>query len=154
MRLQSQKRLAATILKISPYRVWIDPEKLTEVKEAITKEDIRSLIKDKIIRKKPKVGVSRGRARKKAVQKKKGRRKGAGSRKGKTTARLPRKKSWINKIRAQRKLLQSLKEKEKISTKNYNIIRKRMKGGFFRSRRHLKLYLSNNKLIKEKKWED
>ena len=101
--------------------MWIDPEKLTEVKEAITKEDIRSLIKDKIIRKKPKVGVSRGRARKKAVQKKKGRRKGAGSRKGKTTARLPRKKSWINRIRAQRKLLQSLKEKEKISTKNCHL---------------------------------
>ena len=151
MRLQSQKRLAAKILKVGLDKIWIDPEKLTEVKEAITKEDIRSLIKEKIIRKKPVVGLSRGRARKKTLQKQKGRRKGKGSKKGKATARLPRKKSWMNKIRAQRKLVKSLKEKEKISSKNYLMLRKKMKGGFFRSKRHLKLYLSSNKLVKEEK---
>src|SRR3989344_8759784 len=111
MDLKNQKRLAARMLKVGTTRVWFDPSRLTEIKEAITGRDVSSLIKDKAIQSKPKRGVSRGRARKFHEQRKKGRRKGIGSRKGKATARLNPKREWMNNVRLQRKFLKDLKLK-------------------------------------------
>ena len=51
-----QKRLAANILKCSPKRIHFDPTKLTEIKEAITKADMRNLIKKAVITEKPEKG--------------------------------------------------------------------------------------------------
>jgi len=145
MKVNNQKRLAAQILKCSRKKIRFDPDSLSDIKEAITKADIRGLIKDKIIRKVPARGVSRGRARKRLVQRRKGKQKGAGSRKGSRGARLPRKREWINKIRAQRELIRELKEKKIIDNQVYQDIYSRSKGGFFRSRRHIKLYLEEMK---------
>lgn len=145
MKLDNQKRLAAQILKCSEKRIRFDPDRLSDIKEAITKVDIRGLIKDKAIRKMPAIGVSRGRARKRLVQRRKGKQRGAGSRKGSRSARLPSKREWINKIRAQRELLNKLKEKKIIDDKLYREFYLKSKGGFFRSRRHIKLYLEERK---------
>ena len=141
MKVNNQKRLAAQILKCSKKRIRFDPNRLSDIKEAITKVDIRGLIKDKVITKIPAKGVSRGRARKRLVQRRKGKQKGEGSRKGSRGARLPRKREWINKIRAQRELLKKLKEKKIIDDKLYRELYLKSKGGFFRSKRHIKLYL-------------
>ena len=40
MNLTTQKRLAASILKVGLNRVWIDPERMEEVSMAITRERI------------------------------------------------------------------------------------------------------------------
>ena len=93
--LTKQRRLAADILKVGVERVWIDPEAAEEVSSAITREDIRKLIEEGIIKRKQKKGVSRGRARERARKRKLGRRRGHGSRKGTKYARLPRKRQWI-----------------------------------------------------------
>jgi large subunit ribosomal protein L19e len=151
MKLNVQKRLAASVLRASEKRVWFDPQRLTEVKEAITKHDIANLINKGAIGIRPKVGVSRGRARKIKVQKSKGRRKGQGSRGGKFTARSPAKESWMNRIRLQREFLAELKEKKLISLATYRDIYGKAKGGFFRSRRHVKIYLTDNDLFEKKK---
>jgi len=148
MNLKTQKRLAAAVFGCSPKKVWFDNSRLEDIKGAITKADIRSLIKQKAIMQKPAKGVSRGRARKIHIQKIKGRRKGHGSRQGKKTARLPRKLGWINKIRAQRKLLSLLKEKKIIDNKTFRMLYLKAKGGFFRSRRHIKIYLEEHGLAK------
>lgn len=148
MKLDNQKKIAAQILKCSRKRIWLDPDRLSDIKEAITKVDIRSLIKEGAIIKKPKKGISRMRARKILVQKRKGRKKGYGSKKGKRTARLCRKESWINKIRAQRILLNELRDKKKISNKAYQELYIKAKGGFFRSRRHIMLYIKEHGLEK------
>ncbi|MCX6710639.1 MAG: 50S ribosomal protein L19e, partial [Candidatus Woesearchaeota archaeon] len=111
MNLKVQKRIAANILKCSPKRVHFDTERLDEIKEAITKQDLRALISSGAIVKKSKSGVSRGRARKILIQKRKGRQRNAGSIKGKHGARLPQKKSWMNKVRLQREFLKELKKK-------------------------------------------
>lgn len=142
MKLNNQKRLAAQILKCSKKRIRFDPDRSSDIKEAITRIDIKGLIKDKAIRKIHARGVSRGRARKRLVQRRKGKQKGPGSKKGSRGARLPRKRAWINKIRAQRKLLKKLKENKIINDKEYREFYLKSKGGFFRSRRHIKLYLS------------
>jgi large subunit ribosomal protein L19e len=145
-----QKRLAGQIMNVSPKRVKFDNQRLADIKEAITKTDIRQLISDKAITKVQEKGVSSGRARKLKVQKSKGLRKGPGSRQGKSTARLPRKESWMFKIRAQRKLLAELKSKGLLSLKNYRNIYLKSKGGFFRSAKHIKLYLGEHKLFEAK----
>lgn len=149
--LRNKKELAAKVLGIGISRVWVDPSKKEEVKKAITREDIKGLIKSGIILYKQKKGVSRGRARHILKQKKKGRRKGVGSRKGKHTARSGKKILWINKIRLYRNLFSDLLERDRITRKTYSHLRQKAKGGFFRSRRHILLYLNENKLWNIKK---
>ncbi len=143
-----QKRLAAQVMKCSPKKVVFDQAKLGEIKEAITKADIRALVKDGFISRKPDKGVSRFRARRLARQKTKGRRKGVGTRKGKAKARTPKKNEWMNRVRLQRKILKSLKKGKKLTNENYRMLYLKVKGGFFRSKRHLQMYLSEHKLVK------
>lgn len=150
MRLTVQKRIAAHILKTGKHNIRFDPQRLEEVKEAITKADVKGLIGDKAIFAKPIRGISRGRARKIASQKRKGRQRGLGSRKGKATARLSGKEQWMNKIRIQRELLKTLRDKKIIEVSVYRKLYLKAKGGFFRSKRHIKLYIEESNLIKKK----
>ena len=151
MKLTSQKRIAAQLLKCSESRIYFDPEHLDDVKEAITKQDMRELINANIVQKKPIKGVSRVRANKKLKQKRKGRQQGMGSRKGKRTARLPGKEMWMAKVRAQRKFLKGLKVKKLITLEVFWDLYRKSKGGFFRSVRHIKYYLNDKGLIKNGK---
>ena len=143
-----QKRLASQILKCSPYRIVFDTEYLDEIKEAITNADIRSLISQGIISRKPVNATSRFHARKIKAQKRKGRRKGFGSRKGVKTARTPSKEQWIRKIRLQRELLRILREKEVIDSSLDRSLYMKSRVGFFRSRRHMNLYIKEVALAK------
>jgi large subunit ribosomal protein L19e len=147
MKLKNHKKLVQSLTKVGKRRIKFNPEKLTEIKEAITKKDIKGLINKKIIKIKQKRGHSRVRARKILLQKRKGRRKGIGSRKGKSSARLRPKKVWMNKVRALRKFLMQLKDKSLIDNKNYRELYLKAKGGFFRSQRHLKTYINERGLI-------
>ncbi len=151
MKLTSQKRIAAQLLKCSEDRVYFDPEHLEEIKEAITKQDMRELINANIVQKKPIRGVSRARANKKLLQKRKGRQQGPGSRKGKKTARLSGKDQWMARVRAQRKFLKELKIKKIISVDVFRDLYRKSKGGFFRSVRHIKYYLNDKGLGKDGK---
>ena len=148
MKLDTQKKIAASVLGCSKNRVILDIERLDEIKEAITKTDIRSLIKDKAIKEKPIKGTSRSKANKIRTQKKKGLKAGHGSRKGKAGARKPKKEKWMAKIRIQRKFIKELKIKEIINTKEYSELRSKSKGGFFRSKRHIKIFLDKLKVKK------
>lgn len=149
MNIKTQRELAAKIFKVGSDRVWFDNTRLEDIKKAITKNDIRSLIAEDVIKKKQKTGISGFRIRKNLVQKRKGRRKGTGSKEGKRTSRAPRKRDWINRVRPQRSLLDRLKEGKLITIKDYGNLRKKIKGGFFRSTRHIKLYVGEKGLIKK-----
>lgn len=149
MKLNVQKRLAGEVLNCSPKRCWFDEEHLEDIKGAITKADIASLVNDGVIVKIQKKGISRFRARKIAMQKKKGKRKGVGSRKGRKTARTPRKETWINRVRLQREFLQYLKTKGLINPKVFRDLYMKSKGGFFRSKRHIQLYLEEKRLVQK-----
>jgi large subunit ribosomal protein L19e len=149
MKFTTQKRISAQLLKVGTKKVWFDPEKLTEIKEAITKSDIRSLIAAKSIKIKKAPLQSRSGARKITLQKRKGNQKGPGSRKGKKTARLSKKEAWMSKIRTQRKFIRELKEKKLVESLIYKNILAKAKGGFFRNRRHIKLYLEERNLFKK-----
>ena len=149
MKIKIQKRLAAQVLKCSESNVRLDPDRLEEIKEAITKADIKSLIKDKAIIGKKRIGTSKYRIRKNQAQKSKGRRKGHGSRKSGVNARISKKRRWANHIRTQRSYLQNLRDKDAIDRSGYRSLYMKSKGGFFRSKRHLKIYMEENGFIKK-----
>jgi len=82
-----QKRLASRLFKCSKKKIRLDPERAEDIKESITKLDIRGLISTGAIIKVKKPGPSRVRARKRKQQQAKGRRRGYGSRKGTKNAK-------------------------------------------------------------------
>ena len=134
MRLGLQKRIASKVLKTGKGKIWIDPNSLADVKEAITKEDIRELVREGFVKSKRKKGVSRGRFRKKLIQKRKGLRKGAGSKKGKRSSKRAGKKVWVAKVRGLRKILA---ENKSPLGGEYQKLRKAVKAGVFKNKKQL-----------------
>ncbi len=145
-----QKKLAARAAGCSPYRVRFDVAQMDSIKEAITTFDVRRLINTGAITILPKTGTARGRHRVVQGQRRKGRRRNMGSRKGRKTARTPGKEAWMMRIRAQREMLRELREKSLISNGTYRTMYDKARGGFFRSRRHLKVYLEEQDLFRTK----
>lgn len=111
-------------------RVWIDPERIDEVEAAITREEIKKLIHEKVIKPTPEKSVSRSRARLLHEKKKRGLRRGPGKR---SRSRMSEKEIWIRKIRALRKRLRELKEKRIITESTYRQFYKMAKSGVFKS---------------------
>lgn len=147
--LDVQRRLAAQILKCGRNRIHFDTGRIEEIKEAITKSDIRALIGNGAISKRRTLSTSRFWAKRRKKQKIKSKQKGHGSRKGRKTARLNPKSSWMNKIRLQRSFLKSLRDTETITATDYHELYLKSKGGFFRSLRHLKLYVTEKGVLKK-----
>tara|TARA_B110000263_G_scaffold119531_1_gene104062 strand:+ start:889 stop:1341 length:453 start_codon:yes stop_codon:yes gene_type:complete len=142
--LRTQRRLASEVLKIGKGRIWFDPESEDQISEAITREDIRNLIDQKIIKTTPARGNSRGSAREQNRKRAYGHRSGFGSRKGRAGARQNRKKKWISTIRSQRKSLRELRSNGDITPTQYRVVYRKATGGEFRSSQHLKTYIENN----------
>jgi len=148
MEIRAQKRIAAKILKCGVSRIWVDPARIGDVSQAITAYDIRKLILRGVIKAKPKIGLSTYRRKHIIKQKKKGRRRGTGSKKGRIGTRFSRKKSWINRVRAQRTLLKELRFGNKIDKATYKMLYRKSKGGFFRGKSHMKTYMEKTLGIK------
>lgn len=145
--MNSKKKLAAKILNVSPKKVVFAPDALDDIQKAITRSDMRGLIAVGKVSKAKVNQHSRGGARKITAQKGKGRQRGKGSRKGSKHSIVTRKEKWIVRIRAQRELLQELHDKDMLSTTNYRLLYAKAKGGYFRNRRHIKLYIKEHHLI-------
>ncbi len=150
MNLSVQRRVASRVLDCGTTRVLFAPDRLKDIKEAITKEDMRRLVSDGAVSARPLNSVSRGRVRKVLIQRRKGRRQGKGSRRGHATARLSSKDAWISRVRVQREFLCELRLKNLVSQATYTLLRARIKGGFFRSRRHVQLFISERGLFVKK----
>jgi len=148
--LEKKKEIVARMLGCSKKKIKFDSEHLSDIKEAVTKGDLKSLIKKGYISIEKDKGVSKGRARKKKKQKRKGRRKGEGSRKGKGWARMGgKKKIWMTHVRAQRRMLKKLRDKGRIEKESFREVYKKISGGAFRSVKHMLLYLEEHNLLKK-----
>ncbi|MFX1485643.1 MAG: 50S ribosomal protein L19e [Promethearchaeota archaeon] len=148
MSLNSKKVIAAKILKVGVGRVWMDPERTDDIALAIRRADIRRLIHEGIIKAKPGVGVSRGRARELHEKRKKGLRKGPGSREGKITSKISKKEIWMQSIRPIRRYLRRLRARRAITPQVYRDLYLKAKGGLFNSTRQLETYIKNKKLLR------
>ncbi|MCP8310230.1 MAG: 50S ribosomal protein L19e [Candidatus Methylarchaceae archaeon HK01M] len=133
--------MAAKVLKVGVNKVRIDPGNLERVVDAITKDDIRALIREGAIWAEHIKGISRGRTRtRRASKKKRGR--GSGSKKGASGARTPKKRLWVTKVRAIRNRLKKARERGDITGEVFNKLYLQIKGGQIKSVRHLEEQIS------------
>lgn len=148
MNLSAQRRMAAEILKCGENRVYLDPYLIEDIKMAITREDIRNLVKEGIIQKKYKKGISNYRKKVQHERKKKGLGRGLGKRKGTKGARTPKKRLWIKKIRPLRRELKKMRDRKLITTTTYRKLYRNAKGGMFNSVSQLNRYINDKELLR------
>ncbi len=151
MSIASVKRMASDILKAGVSRIKYDPTKLADIEKAVTKDDVRALIKQKAVKVKQKKGVSRALGRAHDEERRKGRAHKFSRRKGTHSARAGGKKVWLNRIRAQRRLIKNLKMKGMfISNAAYRETYLKIKGGAFPDKARVLMFLNEKKYIKAK----
>ena len=80
----------------------------------IAGQNVRKLIKDGLIIRKPVSVHSRARVRKNMIARRKGRHTGTGKRKGTANSRMPVKVLWMRRQRVLRRLLRRYREAKKI----------------------------------------
>ena len=126
MNLSKKKELAARTLKVGKERISFVRARLEEIKEAITKQDIRDLKEDKAIIIKNVEG--------RKTNKKKTRRSTGNIRKKIKT----RKKDYVILTRKLRNYVKELKNQGKLSAEDVREIRKKIRNKVYRSKAHLK----------------
>jgi len=127
MNLRKKKLLAARTLKVGKERVVFLKSRLDEIKEAITKQDIKDLKKEGAI----------------VVKEIKGRRKVEKKRKERSSGNIrkkvsKRKQRYIIMTRKLRGYVNEMKKQGKISKEETDNIRKKIRNKVFKSKAHLK----------------
>jgi large subunit ribosomal protein L19e len=135
--LRDKRELAARTLGVGANRIKFEPEFIEDVLDAITRGDIRSLVTARTIYIAKKKGTSRGRTRARHLKTRKHGR-GPGSKKGRKTARQGKKQIWVKKVRAMRRHIKILKNRNDISNKAYWSLYTKINGGHVRSLSHLR----------------
>ncbi|MBN2121458.1 50S ribosomal protein L19e [Candidatus Micrarchaeota archaeon] len=135
------KRLAADILKVGKNRVRIKMDEYSKAMEALTREDVRGLIAEGTVYKERYVGPRSKPERKN---------KGVGKRRGKKYSRKSAKETWMEKLRAQRKYLAEMIEGGEVPKESKRKIYLKIKGGSFKGKKALRVYLEENGMLNEK----
>ena len=145
--LKAKKRLAARVTGVGVHRIRFDTDHLDDIADAITRENIRSLITANTIRIKSFTGTSKGRAHEKKDQKNK-RGTTQGSKQGRKGARVGKKEVYVAKVRALRRLLKIAKDRKDLTNPEFWALYKKVGGNTVRNKAHLRLLMEE---IKEKR---
>ena len=139
MKLDIKKNLAAKTLGVGTSRVQFDTERLDEIKEAITRQDIKDLVTSGAI----KIKEVKGRR----VNIKRKHRKRGGKIKLKVNKR---KEKYVILTRKLRKHLVEMKKHGKISDETIKEVRKGIRNSVYKSKRHLKEHIDKTLIPKSK----
>jgi large subunit ribosomal protein L19e len=145
--LRAKKRLVSRVTGAGIHRIWFDAEHVDDITDAITRENIRSLLTANTIKVKPFKGTSRGRAKLKRIQKGK-RGTTAGSKKGRKGARVGKKQVYVKKVRSLRYLLKVSKDRKEITNPQFWSLYKKISGNTVRNKAHLRLLIDEVKAKK------
>ena len=130
MNLAKKKALAVRTLKVGKERIIFSKSRLNEIKEAITKQDIRDLQRDGAI------VIKEIKGRRKIKKRK--RKRSPGKIKKKVNKR---KEEYVIMTRKLRKYVAEMKKQGKLSREEIAEIRKRIRNKKFKSKSHLKEYI-------------
>jgi len=146
--LKAKKRLASRVTGVGVHRIRFDADHLDDVADAITRENIRSLITANTIKIKPFTGTSKGRAQQKKSQKNK-RGTTQGSKQGSKGARVGKKKVYVAKVRSLRNLLKIAKDRKDLTNTEFWALYKKVGGNTVRNKAHLRLLMDEIKSKRE-----
>jgi len=138
MQLNKKKELASRVLGIGKKRIIFNKEALDEVKEALTKQDIKDLVKAGSIFVKEISGTKK--------QVKRNTRRRAGSIKKNVNTR---KRDYMTITRKLRAFISELRKHGTISSEEYWKLRKEIRAKSFKSKAHMKERISQ--MVKERK---
>jgi large subunit ribosomal protein L19e len=132
MKLDQKKELASKVLGIGKGRVIFNRERLDEIKEAITKQDIRDLVAAGTIS----IREVKG---KRAVERRVNRRRSGSIRKKVRQG----KREYILRTRKLRHYLAELEKQGKITREQRLTLRKQIKASVYRTKAHMKEHISS-----------
>ncbi|MEM3091049.1 MAG: 50S ribosomal protein L19e [Candidatus Pacearchaeota archaeon] len=135
MNLRKKKELVKKTFGVGKDRIIFLESRLNDIKEAITKQDIRDLYKDGAII------IKSVKGRRKVIKKHK--KKGVGKIRKKIK---DRKRRYVLLVRKLRKYLSNLKREGKISKEDIKKLRKKIRNKEFKSKAQLKEYIEGIKV--------
>ena len=138
--LRAKKRLASRVTGVGIHRIKFDTDHLDDIADAITRQNIRSLITANTIKIKPFTGTSRGRAQEKKDQRNK-RGTTQGKKQGRKGARVGKKTVYVAHVRALRRLLKIAKDRKDLTNPEFWTLYKKVGGNTVRNKAHLRLLM-------------
>lgn len=132
MKLDKKKALASSALGVGKGRIIFNQERLDEIKEAITKQDIRDLAAAGAISVRDVKG-------KRAVERRENRRRGGSIRKRVKQS----KRAYILRTRKLRRYLAELKKQGKLPREQRLVLRKQIKASMYRTKAHMKEHIAS-----------
>lgn len=134
MNLRKKKELAARVLEVGKERIVFLESRLEEIKEAITKQDIRDLLSHGAI----------------IIKNVKGRRKVEKRKKRKSAGKIrkvirKRKIAYMAMVRKQRGIVGEMKKQERLSNEEFKSLRNRIKNKHFKSASALREHIREMK---------